>query len=158
MHARARRRLAAALVAALALVGCEGTGEKEGLGTALGAVGGALIGSQIGKGRGRVAAVIAGGVIGAGIGNRLGRYLDERDRELQAQATADALTTEGNNSQRWVNPDGNSGTVNADAARPADDTRYVECRNVKRTLDARQDLSDTLRFCRQPDGRWTEVT
>jgi surface antigen len=158
MHQRHHPTLALALVAALMLSGCQTTGgQKEGIGTALGAVGGALIGSQIGKGSGRVAAVIVGGVVGAGIGNRIGRYLDEQDRALQAEATANALSTEGNNSQRWINPDGNSGTVNATPAGPADDTRYVECRSVERTLDAREGLSDTLRFCRQPDGRWIEI-
>lgn len=158
MRGFARGSVATVLAGALLLVGCQATGgEKEGVGTALGAIGGALIGSQIGGGKGRIAAVIAGGVIGAGIGNRIGAYLDERDRELQAQATADALSTDGGNSQRWVNPDGNSGTVNATPSQASNDGRYLECRQVKRTLDARDGISDTLQFCRLPDGRWTEV-
>lgn len=153
------RALLLAVISSVFISGCETTGgQKQTVGTLLGAAGGALLGTQVGSGSGRIAAVIAGGILGAGIGNQIGKYLDERDQELQAKATANALSTPGINQQTWANPKGNSGTVSASPSEPTAQAQYAECRTVERTLDANQDLKDELRFCRQTDGPWTRVT
>src|SRR3954470_10403414 len=105
-------KIAATLLASLALASCAGnpetgTGPKENTGTLVGALGGALIGSQIGGGPGeRVAAAGAGAAIGGLIGNRIGASMDDEDKRRAYTAQVQALETGVSGTPvAWRNPD-----------------------------------------------------
>ncbi len=150
-----RRCALAALFSALLLVtAC--ANNQEG-GTAIGAITGGIIGNQFGKGSGKVAATLAGAVVGGIVGNEIGRSLDQRDRELAAQAEFDAWERGAPRQPvRWRNPDnGRYGEI------IVEDYHYrsgAQCRDfVHRVwIDGRpQAMRGTA--CRNPDGTWTQV-
>ncbi len=147
--------LLVALVAPLALMGCE---SKQDTGTVVGAVAGGVLGNQFGRGGGRVASTMVGAVIGGIVGNEIGRSLDQRDRALAQQAEMDAWERgQSGRPVRWRNPDnGRYGEVIPEAPyrRGSADCRdYVH----KVYIDGRpQAMRGTA--CRNPDGTWTQVS
>ena len=108
-----RPRCAVALVAMLALGGCQaGDADNETLGTLLGSVSGAVLGAQVGSGVSRVVASAVGAVGGALVGREIARWLNQRDQEQVAASTQEAIQT--GESQTWSNPEsGASGSVTA---------------------------------------------
>ncbi|MDJ0788621.1 MAG: SH3 domain-containing protein [Myxococcota bacterium] len=81
----------------LTLISCESMPlSKELMGTGAGAAVGGVIGGLAGDGN--VLAIGAGVLVGGFIGNRVGKYLDDRDKELLAQSTSEALSTGSNQS------------------------------------------------------------
>ena len=78
--------IAAVLMGAVALAGCQDYGPKQGAGTLIGAAGGGLLGSQFGSGTGKLAATAAGVLIGGWLGNSVGASLDRSD-QLYAERT-----------------------------------------------------------------------
>ena len=149
--------LTLALAGTLAITACGPDVSKQDGGTVLGAITGGIIGNQFGKGGGKVAATLAGAVVGGIVGNEIGRSLDQRDRELAAQAEFDAWER-GPPRQpvRWRNPDnGRYGEII-----PEKPYRRggLDCRDyVHRVyIDGRpQAMRGTA--CRNPDGTWTPV-
>lgn len=93
-HYRHGRPLCTVMVAALLVMGCEGTTgpmKKEDLGAALGAVGGALLGAKAAGGKNRWLGAAIGGAAGFYAGKMIGRHLDERDRQALAARTVEVL-------------------------------------------------------------------
>ena len=149
-----RCALMAALAATVLFAGC--ANNQDG-GTVVGAIAGGVIGNQFGKGGGKVASTLAGAVVGGIVGNEIGRSLDQRDRELAAQAEFDAWER-GPPRQpvRWRNPNnGRYGEVIADDYYDRGGSR---CLNFLHRvyIDGRE---QTMRgtACRNPDGTWTQV-
>lgn len=77
------------MVCALALVGCETTGQGAGLGAVLGGAAGAIIGHQSGHAlEGAVAGAIAGGVAGAIISDVRQKQIASREQVMAEYASA----------------------------------------------------------------------
>jgi surface antigen len=159
MPGRKTATVAAALVAALLLGACSGTG--PGPKQTVGALGGAALGgwggSQIGSGSGRLWATGAGAVLGALVGSEVGRSLDRADRMHMARTTQSTLEhAPSGRTSRWQNPDtGHRGTVTP--------TRTYQragryCREYQQTvIIGRQAERAYGTACRQPDGSWEVV-
>jgi surface antigen len=142
----------------LGLAGCEGTGNKQGIGALTGAVAGGILGNQVGSGGGQIAATAVGALVGGLIGSEIGRSLDEADEQRLYEAQYYALE-EGRSGVRteWDNPDtGHYGYV---VPGPAYTVNQLNCRDYTHTvyIDGRP---ETLRgtACREPDGTWQPVS
>jgi surface antigen len=140
----------AALVAALALAGCENPPTKQETGAVAGAVVGGVVGSTIGGGTGRTVAIVAGAVAGGLFGAHIGARMDEADRLKAAQALESTPTGQ---SSVWKNPD----TGNSYAMTPTRtyETNAAPCRDF--TVDATiEGKPETVKgtACRQDDGSW----
>jgi surface antigen len=135
-------------------------GAKEGvennpkavLGTVIGAGGAALLAGALG-GRGWtvVAAALAGGLIGGAIGNRL----DQKDKQMAAEAAQRAF--EANQSGQpsvWNNPDsGNHGAVTPTHTYQLATGQY--CREYTQDIWIGDEKHQTYgTACRQADGSW----
>lgn len=122
----------ASILMGLNVVSCatNGTGNKQTVGAVSGAVIGGLIGTQIGSGSGKILATAAGAAVGAFAGSEIGKYLDEQDRQAQAQATAKAIeATPEQNTVTWENPETNvKGEVTAGPV--IQETRTVTVREI----------------------------
>lgn len=80
---------------ALALAGCQTTGEEPSLGpkTAIGGLGGAVAGGLLGAAAGgKGAGIVAGSLIGGLLGDAIGNALDDADRPYAAETAQRALT------------------------------------------------------------------
>lgn len=75
------------------LTACAGNQLSTGLGTLLGAGVGAGIGAATGGEDGALIGAAVGGLFGGLVGNTIASYLDERDRQIAAGATQQALDT-----------------------------------------------------------------
>lgn len=152
------KKLAVAAMTVVLLAGCEGSGQKQTLGTILGAGTGALVGSQIGGGKGKLAAVAVGTLAGALIGSEIGKSLDRADRLAMQQTTQQALETAPSGQvSEWRNPDsGHYGTVTPEPAYRTQEGQY--CREYQQTvtIDGRTERAYGT-ACRQPDGSWKIV-
>ena len=159
---KALRMVSVALLAIVALGGCETTDvserPKQTAGVLAGAALGGLAGSQIGGGRGQLAATGAGVLLGALVGSEIGKSLDRADKLYAAQATQTALEYNPTGAARpWCNPDtGHYGTVTPTRTYAA---TGLDCREYRHqvVIDGR---SETLQgtACRQPDGTWRPVS
>lgn len=147
---------AAALMIALALVGCaQGAGEKEVAGTLIGATVGGLLGSRFGHGEERALGAGIGVVMGGLIGSSIGRSLDEADRRYQAQAYQYSLErSRSGQATTWVNPDsGNGGSFTPTRTYQREDGIY--CREFQQTVTIGGNEEQAYgTACRQPDGSW----
>jgi surface antigen len=141
---------------AVALVGCQSTGqgEKELGGTIVGAGLGGLAGSQIGSGTGQLAAVGAGVLLGGLLGNQVGKSLDRADRAEIARAQQSAYAAPVGQQITWSNPQsGNYGTITP--TREGRDTGGNYCREFQQTINVGgQPQQGYGTACRQPDGSW----
>jgi len=152
-----KMKIAAVSMLALTLVGCAGTGPKQGVGTVAGAVGGAAIGSQFGRGTGNVAAIAAGTLLGALIGSEVGKSLDTADRAAMESAHNRAYAAPVGERITWNNPNtGNSGYVVP--MREGTSASGAYCREFQNTIvvGGRQEQAYGT-ACRQPDGSWKVV-
>jgi surface antigen len=125
---------------------------KAVLGSVIGAGAGALIAGALG-GRGWtvVAAALVGGLIGGAIGHRL----DEKDKQMAAEAAYRAF--EANRSGEpsvWNNPDsGNHGSVTPTKTRQLANGQY--CREYRQEIWVGEEKHQSYgTACRQPDGTW----
>jgi len=157
-------KLAAIVVAGLALAACAGSpdgmgpGPKENTGTLIGAIGGAAIGSQFGGGTGgHVAGALVGAGLGALIGNRIGAALDDEDKQRAYAAQMDALESGPSGAPvSWRNPDsGRYGTI---VPGPQYRQSGRNCRSFTHTIYI-DGTPQTVRgtACRTPDGTWTSI-
>lgn len=146
------------LLAAFALSGCAGMGNKEGVGTVLGAGAGAVVGSQFGGGTGKLVGTAIGTLAGAMIGGDIGRSLDKAD-QLAMQNTAQSALENAklNTTSSWKNPDsGNYGTITPTQTFQKPSGEY--CREYTQTVTiAGKDQQMYGTACRQPDGTWVTV-
>jgi surface antigen len=125
---------------------------KAVLGSVIGAGAGALIAGALG-GRGWtvVAAALVGGLIGGAVGHRL----DEKDKQMAAEAAYRAF--EANRSGQasvWNNPDsGNHGSVTPTKTRQLANGQY--CREYRQDIWVGEEKHQSYgTACRQPDGTW----
>jgi len=142
--------ISAAVIAAIAVGGCETPPTKEQVGTVSGAVVGGVVGSTIGGGTGRTVAIVAGTIAGAVIGGKIGAKMDEADRLKAAQALESTPTGQ---SVAWKNPD--TGDQYTFTPTKTEQTAAGPCREFKvvGTVDGKpENVSGTA--CRQPDGSW----
>ena len=148
---------ATALIAAVAVAGCQSTGPRQGFGTAAGAVAGGILGNQIGAGEGRVVATVLGAAIGGLIGSEVGRALDEQDRQRMYAAHIQALDSgRAGAPVQWSNP--NSGRAGQVVPGQPYQINQLVCRDYTHTvyIDGQPELL-TGTACRQPDGTWREA-
>lgn len=155
-----RRVIAALLIVAHASSCATTQGAKEGvennpkavLGAVVGAGGAALLAGALG-GRGWtvVAAALVGGLVGGAIGNRL----DQKDKQMAAEAAQRAF--EANQSGQpsvWNNPDsGNHGSITPTHTQQLANGQY--CREYKQDVWIGNEKHQTYgTACRQADGSW----
>jgi surface antigen len=149
--------IAVAMLPAL-LPAC-GPGNKQGTGTILGATGGAIAGAAIGgRGSGRIVGAGVGAVVGGILGNEIGRSMDDRDRQMAAEAEFRALEYgQPGTATAWNNPQsqhrgqivpGKPYQQGGTHCRPYTHTIYVsgQPQTVRGTA------------CRNPDGTWQAVS
>jgi surface antigen len=125
---------------------------KAVLGSVVGAGGAALLAGALG-GRGWtvVAAALAGGLIGGAIGNRL----DQKDKQMAAEAATRAFeANRSGQSSAWSNPDsGNHGTITPTQTYQLATGQY--CRQYTQNIFIGTEQHQTSgTACRQPDGSW----
>ena len=127
--------------------------------TTVGAAGGGLVGGLIAAAAGGNPAAIAASVIGGIlIGGMVGNLLDQRDKQMAAEAAHRAMETAPTGKPvAWKNPDsGHSGTVTPTKTYQTANGTY--CREYQTTvlIDGKQERA-TGTACRQPDGSWRVV-
>lgn len=146
--------IAAAIVAALALAGCE-TAPRQATGALVGAGLGGLIGSHFGHGTGRVAATMIGTFAGAVIGGEIGRSMDQADRAAYEDATARAQTAPVGETITWDNPEsGNHGSITPTREGVHRETGAY-CREYQQEIVVGGKVQHGYgQACRQPDGSW----
>jgi len=148
------------------LTACAGTNRSQvstGLGTVAGAGVGALIGNAIGGEDGALIGAAIGGLFGGTAGYTIARYLDERDQQIAAAATKQALDTPVDSGQTpavtW-NSDHNKdvgGQTTVTAVRY--DTTGQECRQTHEVAYVRgKEVSQNGTYCRDPNGGWKSVS
>lgn len=149
--------IAAVLVGAVALAGCQDMGQKQGIGTLVGAAGGGLLGSQFGSGTGKLAATAAGVLVGGWLGNSVGASLDRSDQMYAERTYNQAFESSRSGTESsWRNPDsGNYGTVTP--TRTYQDSGR-NCRDFTQTIYV-EGRAQTGRgtACRDGDGTWRIV-
>ena len=148
--------LAATLVAAVALGGCQMN--KQTGGTLVGAGLGGLAGSQIGGGTGKFVAVGAGVLLGSLIGSSVGQSLDRADQQHIHYTTQEALEYEPDrNKRQWRNPNSNNaGWVEPQRTYQTAQGQY--CREFTQNVTVAGKTQQAYgTACRQPDGTWKIV-
>jgi surface antigen len=124
----------------------------------------AMLGGLLGAGAGAGIAALAGGgpgaIVGAAVGGALiggfvGHKLDNRDKQLAAQAAQRAFEqNQAGQPSVWNNPDsGNSGSITPTKTYQLATGQY--CRQYQQTIligGEQQQAYGTA--CRQPDGTW----
>jgi surface antigen len=149
-------------VAVVILVAILGTGCAEMQAnpkTTIGAAGGGTVGGLIAAAAGGNPAAIAASVIGGIlIGGMVGNLLDQRDKQMAAEAAHRAMeSTPTGKPVAWRNPDsGHSGTVTPTKTYQTANGTY--CREYQTTvlIDGKQERA-TGTACRQADGSWRVV-
>ena len=149
-------------VAVVILVAILGTGCAEMQAnpkTTIGAAGGGTVGGLIAAAAGGNPAAIAASVIGGIlIGGMVGNLLDQRDKQMAAEAAHRAMeSTPTGKPVAWKNPDsGHSGTVTPTKTYQTAEGTY--CREYQTTvlIEGKQERA-TGTACRQADGSWRVV-
>jgi surface antigen len=127
--------------------------------TTVGAAGGGLVGGLIAAAAGgnteAIAASVIGGVLISGM---VGNLLDQRDKQMAAEAAHRAMESAPTGKPvAWSNPDsGHSGTVTPTKTYQTANGTY--CREYQTTvlIDGKQERA-TGTACRQADGSWRVV-
>jgi surface antigen len=145
-----------AAVAVLVAIACTGCATMEANPkTTVGALGGGAFGGLIAAAAGGGGAAIAGAIIGGAlIGGAAGNYLDQRDKQMAAQAQQQALeVAPTNHPVAWNNPDtGHRGTVTPVRTYEAQGT-YCREFQTDVVIDNKSEKAHGT-ACRQPDGSW----
>jgi surface antigen len=158
MNSRFSRCVATVLLVAFPALSCQTLADttRDNPKAVLGSVGGAVAGAGIAAIAGGstgwiVAAGLAGGLLGGAIGHRL----DNKDKEMAAQAAANAFESNRTGQPAaWKNPDsGNSGSITPTKTYQSGSGQY--CREYRQDVvigGEKQQAYGTA--CRQPDGSW----
>ena len=151
-----RAMVQAAAVLMLVVIGLTGCAEMQANPkTSIGALGGGAFGGLIAAAAGGGGAAIAGAVIGGALlGGAAGSMLDQRDRQLAAQAQQRALeTTPTGTPVAWTNPDnGHQGTVTPTRTFQSQNTFCREFQSEVIIGGKPERAFGTA--CRMPDGSW----
>jgi surface antigen len=99
-----------AISCALAIVGCQSTGnESQSIGIATGALIGGLIGTQVGDGNGRTIAIASGALLGGWLGGEIATMLSQSEQKELSQTTGKALEeVPDNQTVEWKSRETNS--------------------------------------------------
>jgi surface antigen len=158
MNSRFSRCVATVLLVAFPALSCQTLADttRDNPKAVLGSLGGAAAGAGIAAIAGGstgwiVAAGLAGGLLGGAIGHRL----DNKDKEMAAQAAANAFESNRTGQPAaWKNPDsGNSGSITPTKTYQSAGGQY--CREYRQDVvigGEKQQAYGTA--CRQPDGSW----
>jgi surface antigen len=154
MRNSAIRAVGVVLVVAVAVTGCAAIQDNPK--TDIGAVGGAAVGGLISAAAGAGGAGIAAGVLGGALlGGVIGNFMDQRDKQLEAQAAHRAFeTVPSGTAVPWNNPDsGHSGAVMPTKTYQTASGTY--CREYQQTalINGKEERAYG-KACRQPDGSW----
>ncbi len=158
MSSRAQRFFAIVLLVALPALSCQSLANltSENPKAVLGGLGGAAVGAGIAAlAHGNPAAIVASAVGGALIGGYIGHRLDDKDKQLAAQAASRAFeNNRTGQASSWSNPDsGNSGTVTPTKTYQAASGQY--CREYQQNITVGGEKHQAYgTACRQPDGSW----
>ena len=122
----------------------------------LGSLGGAALGAGIAAlAGGGAGAIVGAGLGGALIGGFVGNKLDNRDKQMAAEAAQRAFENNPTGQPTvWNNPDsGHSGTVTPTKTYQLANGQY--CRMYTQNIQVGNDTHQTTgTACRQPDGTW----
>jgi surface antigen len=145
-----------AAVVMLVVIGCTGCASMESNPkTTVGALGGGAFGGLIAAAAGGGGAAIAGAVIGGALlGGLAGNYLDQRDKQMAAQAQQRALEAAPTGTPvAWNNPDsGHQGSVTPVRTYQSEGTYCREFQSDVIIGGKTEKAYGTA--CRQPDGSW----
>jgi surface antigen len=158
MSSRHSRWVAAILLVAFPALSCQTLADKtrENPKAVLGSVGGAVAGAGIAAiAGGSTGWIVAAGLAGGLLGGAIGHHLDNKDKQMAAEAAARAFeSNRTGQSAGWKNPDsGNSGTITPTKTYQASSGQY--CREYRQEVvigGEKQQAYGTA--CRQPDGSW----
>jgi surface antigen len=150
--------IAALIPATLMTAACDVDNQQ--IGTIAGAAGGAAAGRAIGgDGTGGYVGLILGAIVGGYLGGEAGKWMDNRDRQRQAETTNRALETgQAGQGFSWTNPDsGNRGTVTPQQT--FRNSTGQTCRDFTSSATSAQGQSaqGAGTACKQPDGTWRIV-
>ena len=139
---------------AFTLTACETVqnNPKAAIGGATGAAAGGLIGHAAGGG---TAGIIGGVLLGGLLGGAIGNALDQRDKQMAADAAQRAFeNSQTGTSTTWQNPDsGHSGTITPTRTYQASGGQF--CREYQQTVTVGGESQEAYgTACRQPDGSW----
>lgn len=158
MRGKGIRNIAAIVVLALTVSSCTAMQQsyeenpKAMLGGLLGAGAGAGIAALAGGGPGAIVGAAVGGAL---IGGFVGHKLDNRDKQLAAQAAQQAFERNAAGQPSvWNNPDsGNSGSITPTKTYQLANGQY--CRQYHQTITIGGEPQTAYgTACRQPDGTW----
>jgi surface antigen len=122
------------------------------IGGATGAAAGGLIGHAAGGG---TAGIVGGALLGGLLGGAIGNYLDQRDKQMAAEAAQRAFENSRTGvATTWQNPDsGHSGTITPTYTYQTSGGQY--CREYQQTVTVGGETQEAFgTACRQPDGSW----
>jgi len=157
MRGSVLKGVAVAVLVAILLTGCAEmqANPKTTIGAAGGGTVGGLIAAAAGGNPAAIAASVIGGIL---IGGMVGNLLDQRDKQMAAEAAHRAMeSTPTGKPVAWSNPDsGHSGTVTPTKTYQTANGTY--CREYQTTvlIDGKQERA-TGTACRQADGSWRVV-
>jgi surface antigen len=122
----------------------------------LGSLGGAAAGAGIAALAGGSSGwIVAAGLAGGLLGGAIGHHLDNKDKQMAAQAAAQAFeSNRTGQASSWKNPDtGNSGSITPTKTYQAASGQY--CREYQQTITVGSEKHQAYgTACRQPDGSW----
>jgi surface antigen len=158
MNSRLSRSIAALLLVAFPALGCQTLADTTSNNpkAVLGSLGGAAAGAGIAAIAGASSGwIVAAGLAGGLLGGAIGHHLDNKDKQMAAEAAAQAF--EGNRTGQaasWHNPDsGNSGTITPTKTYQAGSGQY--CREYRQDIIVGGEKEQAYgTACRQPDGSW----
>jgi surface antigen len=139
--------------------GAQSTAQQN-KGLIIGGLGGSAAGGLLAAAMHANPAGIAAGVILGGLtGGLIGHLVDNKDKEMAAQASQKALESgQSGKAVAWKNPDtGNSGSLTPVRTYQAASGQYCREYTQTVTIDNRPQQSYGT-ACRQPDGSWKIVS
>ena len=158
MNSRLSRCVATVLLVAFPALSCQTLADttRDNPKAVLGSLGGAAAGAGIAAIAGGSAGwIVAAGLAGALLGGAIGHRLDNKDKQMAAEAAARAFeSNRTGQSAAWKNPDsGNSGSITPTKTYQGASGQY--CREYRQDViigGEKQQAYGTA--CRQPDGSW----
>jgi surface antigen len=158
MNSKLSRCVATVLLVAFPALSCQTLADatRDNPKAVLGSLGGAAAGAGIAAIAGGGAGwIVAAGLAGGLLGGAIGHHLDNKDKQMAAEAAARAFeSNRTGQSAGWKNPDsGNSGSITPTKTYQAASGQY--CREYRQDViigGEKQQAYGTA--CRQPDGSW----
>ena len=158
MDSRFPRFIAVVLLIAFPAFGCQSLANmtSDNPKAVLGSLGGAAAGAGIAAIAGASSGwIVAAGLAGGLLGGAIGHHLDNKDKQMAAEAATRAFeSNRTGQAAAWTNPDsGNSGSITPTHTYQAASGQY--CREYRQDVvigGEKQQAYGTA--CRQPDGSW----